>query len=229
MFAVKVGRIKNTLKLKYIKFSFITFEKSALPMSLNPLDYSIKKLNKLTPEKGRLLIAEPFMQDSHFKRSVIFLCEHNKNSTVGLVLNKTVGLKLNEVIRNFPQFDAEVFLGGPVQSEHLFYFHTKGDLITNSISVGNGIYWAGDFSSLRDAIELKLIQPHEIRFFLGYSGWDKGQLQEELNGDSWLIAESRHDLLFGAIDADDLWSNILKDKGNQYAMLANFPEDPNFN
>jgi putative transcriptional regulator len=198
-------------------------------MPLNPLDYSIKKLNKLTPEKGRLLIAEPFMQDAHFKRSVIYLVEHDKESSVGLVLNKTVGLKLNEVIRDFPKFDAEVYLGGPVQSEHLFYVHTKGALIHGSIPVGDGVFWAGDFRSLKGAIELNLIQPNEIRFFLGYSGWDKGQLESELKGDSWLISNSNHQLLFGDIDADDLWASILKKKGNQYAMMANFPEDPNFN
>tara|TARA_R110002049_G_scaffold100145_5_gene243997 strand:- start:983 stop:1579 length:597 start_codon:yes stop_codon:yes gene_type:complete len=198
-------------------------------MPLNPLNYSIKKLNQLAPEKGRFLIAEPFMQDEHFKRSVIFLVEHNDDSTVGLVLNKTVGLKLNEVIRDFPKFDAEVYLGGPVQSEHLFYIHTKGELINGSIPVGNGVFWAGDFRSLRDLIELNLIQPNEIRFFLGYSGWDKGQLASELKGDSWLISESREDLLFGDVDPDDLWSTILKEKGDQYAMMANFPEDPNFN
>lgn len=225
MFSVKVGRIKNKLKLKAIKITFITFE----TMGLNPLDYSIKKLNQLAPEKGRLLIAEPFMQDEHFKRSVIFLVEHDEESTVGLVLNKTVGLKLNEVIRDFPKFDAEVFLGGPVQSEHLFYFHTKGELINGSIPVGNGVFWAGDFRALRDVIELNLIQPNEIRFFLGYSGWDKGQLINELKGDSWIISETNTNLLFGTTDADDLWSTILKEKGKPYAMMANFPEDPNFN
>lgn len=198
-------------------------------MELNPLNYSIKKLNALPLEKGRLLIAEPFMQDPHFKRSIVFICEHNSDGTVGLVINKTVGLQINEVLDDFPPFDAEVFLGGPVQAQRLFFIHKKGDLIPKSILVQGDIYWSGEFSILKELIQKGLITPNDIRFFLGYSGWEPEQIIGELKEESWLISPSSSELLFGETDPDDLWAAVLKEKGDQFAMMANFPEDPSFN
>ncbi|MBR9831130.1 YqgE/AlgH family protein [bacterium] len=198
-------------------------------MELNPLNYSIKKLNALPLENGRLLIAEPFMQDPHFKRSIVFICEHNSDGTVGLVINKTVGLQINEVLEDFPPFDAEVFLGGPVQAQRLFFIHKKGDLIPKSILVQGDIYWSGEFSILKELIQKGLITPNDIRFFLGYSGWEPEQIIGELKEESWLISPSSSELLFGETDPDDLWAAVLKEKGDQFAMMANFPEDPSFN
>jgi putative transcriptional regulator len=198
-------------------------------MELNPLNYSIKKLNALPIEQGRLLIAEPFMQDPHFKRSIVLICEHNSDGTVGMVINKTVGLKINEVLEDFPPFDAEVFLGGPVQAQRLFFIHTKGDLIPKSIHIQDDLYWSGEFNFLKELIKKELISTKDIRFFLGYAGWEPDQIKDELKEESWLIMPATNELLFGKIDADELWATVLKDKGDQFAMMANFPEDPSFN
>ena len=67
----------------------------------NPLDYTISKLNKLTPKKGRLLIAEPFMDDPFFKRSVVLLTNYDKEGVLGFILNKQLDLKVNDVIKDF--------------------------------------------------------------------------------------------------------------------------------
>ena len=133
------------------------------------------------------------------------------------------------MLEDFPPFDAEVFLGGPVQAQRLFFIHKKGDLIPKSILVQGDIYWSGEFSILKELIQKGLITPNDIRFFLGYSGWEPEQIIGELKEESWLISPSSSELLFGETDPDDLWAAVLKEKGDQFAMMANFPEDPSFN
>lgn len=198
-------------------------------MDINPLNYSISKLNSLELSVGRLLVAEPFMQDEHFKRSVILICEHNEQGTVGLVLNRAVGLNINDLIKDFPIINSEVLIGGPVQAENLYYIHNKGELIPNSRKVAENVYWAGDFEAVKSLIATKKISASDIHFFLGYAGWDVDQIKDEIKGESWLITDLSEKYIFGDIDPDDLWAKILKDKGHQYAMMANFPENPSFN
>ena len=84
----------------------------------NPLDYTINSLNKLLPKKGRLLLAEPFMEDSYFKRAVVLLTEYNKEGAFGFILNKPLELTINKVIPEFPKFDSRIFTGGKVQPDN---------------------------------------------------------------------------------------------------------------
>ena len=76
----------------------------------NPLDYTISELNKLAPKKGRLLIAEPFMDDLYFKRSVVLLTEYNKDGAFGFMLNKPLDITINDTIEDFPPFDVPIFM-----------------------------------------------------------------------------------------------------------------------
>ena len=93
----------------------------------------IGSVNHLKPKKGRLLLAEPFMIDDHFSRSVIFICEHNLDGSYGFIINNELNLKLDEIIpdKGLPALD--VFYGGPVHASNLFYIHQFGDIINNSI------------------------------------------------------------------------------------------------
>ena len=183
---------------------------------------------KLKPGKGKLLISEPFLHDPYFKRSVVLLTEHNEDGTVGFILNKPVDVKLNDAIDEFPNFDTQLFLGGPVKRDSLYYIHTLGDIISDSIEILDGIYWGGNFETLKIMIERKEIKSSELRFFIGYSGWEFDQLNNELKKDSWIVAPAKSDHIMD-IGPKDLWSNILRGLGNNYAMLANFPEHPSLN
>jgi len=155
----------------------------------NPLDYKITELNKLKPKKGRLLIAEPFMADPYFKRSVVLLTEFNKEGAFGFILNKQLDLKINDAMAEFPPFDAPIFMGGPVQPDSLFYIHTQGEFIEGSVKICDNIYWSGNFEQLKQLVKDQQIFPHEIMFFIGYSGWDYEQLMNEINEESWIISD----------------------------------------
>ncbi|HCQ29244.1 MAG TPA: hypothetical protein DIU39_03095 [Flavobacteriales bacterium] len=194
---------------------------------LNILNYKISELNKLKPKKGRVLLAEPLMQDPFFKRSVVLLTEYEENGAFGFILNKPTDIRLDEVLPDFPEFDTTVYLGGPVENDKLFYIHNQGEYIDGSVKIKNNLYWAGNFDQLKEMIENQQIFPNEIKFFLGYSGWGKKQLDMELKRESWLVDDiSEEDI----IRSDkDLWYKVLQKKGGKYKMLANFPENPSWN
>src|SRR3954471_2864846 len=89
--------------------------------------------NKLKPEKGRLLISEPFLPDPNFERTVVLLCDHNNEGSFGFVLNKPSILKVSEVMQNI-NVDEIVFIGGPVQQDTLHFIH-RNILLDGGIEV----------------------------------------------------------------------------------------------
>ena len=144
--------------------------------------------NKIDPKKGRLLITEPFEESSYFNRSVILLCEHNADGSFGFVLNNYTTIKLTD-FEGLPEFETKIGIGGPVNSKNLYYIHTFGDKLKNSVQITKDLYAGGDFETLKYLISEGLIKENEIRFFLGYSGWVDKQLESELNQNAWLVAE----------------------------------------
>ncbi|HEY6160730.1 MAG TPA: YqgE/AlgH family protein [Bacteroidia bacterium] len=179
------------------------------------------------PGKGTILIAEPFMKDQYFKRSVVLIAEHNEEGTVGFILNHEIDLKLKDVLPEIGDNNASLFLGGPVQRDNLFYVHTIGDIIPDSIPVTDGVWWGGDFEAVKEMVRRGEVKMEHIRFFIGYSGWVPGQLEEEMGNDSWIVtaAKQKHILL----PFDKLWGTVLKSMGKNYAEIANYPEDPSLN
>src|ERR1035437_3921168 len=182
----------------------------------------------IEPEVGRLLISEPFMEDEFFGRSVIMLCEHSDEGSVGLIINKPTSLTINEAIEDFPLFDAKLYFGGPVQTTSLHFIHTLGDKLPGSIEIFNGIYWGGDFEVLKFLADTKQISNNDIRFFMGYSGWEPKQLKKELKKHTWIIGEKNKRFPFTK-DPGHLWRDALKSMGKQFSVIANFPEDPSLN
>lgn len=197
-------------------------------MMNNPLDYNIQELNILKLKKGRLLLAEPFMDDPNFKRSVVLVTEYDENGALGFIVNKPLGLQINEVLKDFPPFDDPVFMGGPVQTDSLFYIHSQGEFIEGSVPLGNNLFWSGNFDQLKALVTNNEIFPHEIKFFVGYSGWDYNQINEEIKSDSWLILENNFDGI-ERFNEDHLWQSTLQKTGHKHALLASFPEDPSLN
>ena len=179
-------------------------------------------------EKGMLLLAEPFMADPFFKRAVILLCEHHPQGSLGFILNKPTDVVVNELVEDFPAFDAIIHYGGPVQTDRLHYIHNLGDLLTDSLLVSNGVWWGGDFSELQFLIKSELISPENIRFFVGYSGWSSGQLDEEMETSSWVTAEMDANYLFKS-EPLELWSKVMYNKGSAFQVLAELPEEPFLN
>jgi len=197
-------------------------------MDFNPFKKRISELNKLSPKKGRVLVSEPFMQDEHFKRSVVLLTEYGEEGIVGFILNQPLKIKLNEILDEFPDFDAPVFLGGPVQAQNLFYLHNRNDIIDDGIEIMEGLYWNGDFEKVKKAIENKDISSNEIKFFLGYSGWDFDQLKDELDVNSWFIQNINAKQVL-SLKTKKLWKEVLSNADEEVSLMAKFPENPSLN
>ncbi|SRR5260221_8559131 len=180
------------------------------------------------PEKGKILISEPFLNDPNFKRTIILLTEHGDEGSVGFILNKPTEIKLNDALENYAEFDSQVYFGGPVQIDTLQFIHKAGDIIEGSVEIVPGLYWGGSFDSLKDKIENGILKPYDFRFFIGYSGWSEGQLMEEIKINSWIVADTKIDDIFSD-EPDNLWRDILKGMGKKFAILASFPENPSVN
>ncbi len=193
------------------------------------MDFEIQLSTDIKPEAGKILISEPFLEDPFFKRSVVLLCRHNtEEGSFGLVINRFLDVEMQEVLNDFPAFGGKVGLGGPVEPSSLFYIHTKGDILTDSVKVFDNIHLGGDFEKLKELMDLGLITDSDIRFFIGYSGWGKHQLDDELKEKSWLVTETTSEAVMQATDKH-LWEQALKELGDRFSMLANFPEDPSLN
>ena len=174
-------------------------------------------------QTGKLLLAEPFMLDPNFKRSVVLLCDHHEEGTVGFILNKSVKMQINELLSDFPEFESEVYFGGPVQTDNIHYIHNVGDKLEESLPVQDGVYWGGDFDQLKFLVDTNQIDSTNIKFFVGYSGWSSGQLDQEMAIGSWILGDSKSDYIFNGI-IDDLWSHVLQDKGDVYSVISTMPD-----
>ncbi len=184
---------------------------------------------KTKPSRGKLLISEPALSDFYFSRSVVLLAEHSpKEGSVGLILNKPINLKIMDVVREFPKNEFPLFLGGPVHPDRLFYLHTLGPRVTGSMEIIQGLYWGGEIEKLMELIDLNLVKPKEVRFFIGYSGWEPGQLERELKEDSWIVTQCTKQSVMNSTPYK-LWSTLLKELGDDYAIWANYPSDPILN
>ena len=171
---------------------------------------------------GSLLLAQPFMHDAYFNRTVIYICEKAQGGTIGYILNKPMKTRLHELIDDFPYFDADVHFGGPVGSDSLHYLHSEGDLVANSIEVSEGVFWGGDYEMVKDLIRSDQLNKNNIHFFIGYAGWTSGQLEAELLSGSWIQASVRADHVFNT-SPYKLWQSIMKEKGEPYAILSEMP------
>lgn len=187
-----------------------------------------KYRNKLQPEKGRLLISEPYLPDPNFERTVVLLCEHNTEGSFGFVLNKPSILKVQEVMDDFGVFENIVYVGGPVQQDTLHFIHRNGNII-NAVEIAGQVYWGGDLENLLLLTDTKQISGADIRFFLGYSGWGPGQLDEELENDSWIVCDYVTDQLLFDTDPQVMWRKALESMGGRFSVYSNYPIDPRLN
>ncbi len=193
---------------------------------MNDFGDSIKiKTNNIEPAKGRILISEPFLLDDFFKRSVVLLAEHNEEGSFGIIINKPVKAKFNEIVKDFPDLDTQLYLGGPVQRDSLFFIHTMGKVIPESMEIIEGLYWGGDIEAVREMITLNKLDEDNIRFYIGYSGWAPQQLNDELKKNSWVVSNIDTEQLLNT-RPNALWKRSLMRLGGDYALWPKFPDDP---
>lgn len=183
----------------------------------------------ITPERGDLLISEPFLPDPNFQRTVVLICEHGEEGSLGFVLNKPSILKGSDVLEEAASFDAILHLGGPVQQDTLHFIHREEGRLEGGLDMGNNVFWGGNFEQLLLLMEAGAVAMDNLKFFLGYSGWEKGQLEEELEQNSWIVykAATAEDVF--DTQPDVLWRECLKRMGGKYKIISNYPTDPRLN
>jgi putative transcriptional regulator len=193
------------------------------------LDLNIFKIeyNKVAPKKGRILVSEPFLQDTYFKRSIVLLTEHSNDGSVGFVINKPLDVKVSEVINDFPDNSINLSIGGPVSTNTVHYVHTLGHYIPNSAHITGNLFWGGDFGFIKEMLQEGKLPKEQIRFFLGYAGWQPGQLENELEQNSWLISEIGQHEIF--TPGSNLWKASMSNMGEKYKIWSDFPENPGLN
>ncbi|MDG5799016.1 YqgE/AlgH family protein [Marinilabiliaceae bacterium ANBcel2] len=182
----------------------------------------------LHPAKGRVLIAEPFLEGPYFSRSIILLTEHTKEGSIGFVLNKATDIYPDEIIEDLLNFRGELFVGGPVASNTLHFIHTLGKLIPGSKKITSSIYWGGSFEDVKELINEGTASRSSVRFFAGYSGWAPGQLEHEIAEKSWIVA-SLEDAMIMDVQSENLWRDSLSKLGSKYKTWTNFPSNPTYN
>jgi putative transcriptional regulator len=177
--------------------------------------------------KGKLLLDSGQLAGSFFQRTVILVCQHDAEGAFGLVLNRSTGNKLGEmVVANLPEdLKAQtLYLGGPVQLSALSFLHS--DAFLPEASVLPNLELGHSLDALVDIGE-SFSATKKIRTFAGYAGWSAGQLEDEMKRNAWLTHPASLDLVFGSMEK--LWQKIVREKGPKYRLLADMPEDVSLN
>lgn len=178
-------------------------------------------------QSGKLLIAQPFMQDSHFARSVVFLCEYGEEGTLGFVLNQPTSVNIGDLLPEMYYPSLNVNHGGPVQLDTLHMLHRIPGSI-GGIEINNGVYWGGSFDALQVQGTDGAIDASDIRLFVGYAGWSPGQLESEIKEGSWLIADVTQQVVFDTAP-ENVWKAAVMSLGKEYRHLVNMPVNPGLN
>ena len=190
--------------------------------------------SKAKPRAGQFLLSEPFLTEPWFGRKTVFLCDHDQDGTVGIVLDNGTGRRLKEVLPESEAWgiDHELFLGGPVHDDSLFFLHTFGDEVANAMPVLPGLWLGGDLDGIRALLTRPVPSKGSIRFFIGYSGWAAGQLEAEMERHSWYVHDAPlADKMSIVMDTDpgELWKRLLGNKGPGFSKVPGLPTDPSLN
>lgn len=177
---------------------------------------------------GSLLIAQPLLNDGFFNRSVILLTNHEEEGVVGFIMNFKTHMMLRDIRPQMKHGNYPIYEGGPVSKNQLFFIHTLGDIINGAEEIGNNLYFGGDFHQLLDVIENEPVMESEVRFFAGYSGWEKDQLDREIKQHSWFVRENAvKDIL--KREVFDMWADELEKQNKRYRIFGEIGYDPSVN
>ena len=179
--------------------------------------------------KGKILISNfTLLNDNQFNKSVILLVKDDSESTIGFILNKKTDYLLCDLNESCNGLDLPVYEGGPVFMDSLHFIHKKNNLINDSLKVSDDLYWGINFDNVIDLLKQNKLKKNEVKFFIGYSGWGKNQLADEINENSWLISSkflTRN--IFNT--STTFWKNKINEFGEFYKIWSNSPDNPSLN
>jgi putative transcriptional regulator len=156
------------------------------------------------------------------------LADHTNEGSVGFILNKPLKYTIKDLL---PEIDAKfkIYNGGPVEQDNLYFIHNVPHLIPNSIEISSGIFWGGDFELTKELINNGLVNKKNIRFFLGYTGWDSEQLETEMQSNSWILTKNIYDNKILGKASVHFWKEKIIELGGEYLIWSNAPENPILN
>ena len=178
---------------------------------------------------GKILISNfTLLNDNQFNKSVVLLVKDDSEATIGFILNRKTNYLISDLNESCKGLDFPVYEGGPVALDSLHFIHKQNDLIPDSIKVNDDLYWGINFKKAIDLLKTNKIKKGEVKFFIGYSGWSKKQLVDEINENSWLISSN---FLCKEIlnTSDTFWKNKMNEFGEYYKIWSNSPNNPNLN
>ena len=174
--------------------------------------------------KGQLLLDSGQLLGSFFQRSVVLICQHDAEGAFGLVINRSTGNNVGEmIVADLPDAlkSCPLYLGGPVQPSALSYLHSDTFLadanVLPNLNLGHSVDDLADLGA-------SLSPTRKLRLFAGYAGWSPGQLEDEMKRKAWLTHPASLELVFDTAP-EQLWPEILRRKGGLFRLLAQSPED----
>ncbi len=184
---------------------------------------------RLKPGVGRVLISEPLMNEGIFGRSVVLLVENNADGTIGYILNKHSGFTIQQLLPLFKGFTSSVFIGGPVATNSVHFIYKAKENLLNSKKIGENLYWGGNINELHKMMVSNMIDPNDVRFFVGYSGWAKNQLNEELLKGFWIVNYFSKEVYFEDNAISVLWKRNVVLLEKKFHFWLNIPVNPSLN
>ena len=180
------------------------------------------------PSRGDSLLSEPFLSDETFGRSVVLIIDNNTEGSMGLIVNKPLPFLVNDIIKEFQYLnDIPLFCGGPLGEDMLFFLHSIPE-ISDSIPLNDNLYFNGNFTEIKRYILQGNPIEGKIRFFLGYSGWTEGQLQQEIEENTWVIGHTLSEQVLQESHTL-LWQQAMNRLGDKYQTWSRFPQIPSLN
>jgi putative transcriptional regulator len=189
--------------------------------------FNLKQKNKKL-KVGSILISEPMLEDYYFRRAVILILDCDDNGAMGVVLNKPIFIDINEVISGLSSKPFPLFSGGPVEIDRVFFLHQLSDVISESELIIDKVFWSGKQEDFAQYLGTTDYDESKIKAFIGYSGWESGQLEKEIKEGRWVIIDGDSKSIFQE-DVNSLWMDMVKSLGEDYHVWLNFPSNPLLN
>lgn len=178
--------------------------------------------------KGKILISSPsLLTDMIFYKSIILIVDQTDEGITGFILNRPSDLFMIKEVESSEKIKIDLYYGGPVSSEH-FYLLRSEKTYTEIINVYDNLFWGNNLDFLINQVEKGIIKMDDFILFQGYSGWDLGQLDDEIANDSWIITEKKVEEIFSYIEKNS-WNNLIKQFGHKYKLWSNSPDDITLN
>ena len=191
-------------------------------------------------QTGTLLVATPALEELGFDRTVVLITHYSEDDiTMGLVINQPLGERVRRYAPESLQHLAGgedacaelgriFYQGGPVHQRYLFFLHRLDGLVEGGTKILDGLYLGGDLDTKCAEAEVLRSDAPRLRFYLGYAGWEPGQLESEIGAGTWFLAPGDPKLVL-ASTPETMWQTVLHSMGGKYRPISVFPKDPAVN